>query len=199
MTSRIALLGAAFLGATTLAAPAAIAQTQMPLRNQAAQRAAQGVAPERAPAALPGATRPTAPGPRVGTAGMRPDDVLFDAVNRGDIASAREALSRGADVDARNVLGLSPVELSIDLGRNDITFLLLSMRGSGSAGRTTPPASRAAASAPVRVAAVAAPAPRTAPVPRPVAASSATPALAPGRDPGTPAPQAGFLGFGTSR
>lgn len=196
------LLAVALLAGATLVtlAPAAMAQGQMPLRNQAQQRNNQGIAPERAPAALPGA-RSTGPArPSASTAGMKPNEALFDAVNRGDIGSAREALSRGADVDARNVLGLTPVQLSVDLGRNDITFLLLSMRNSGSGRSSAPPPniSRAAASpsrmapAPVytapRRAAAAPSAPAT---PRPMATATATP----GRDPGTPAPQAGFLGF----
>jgi ankyrin repeat protein len=60
---------------------------------------------------------------------MPPTDALFDAINRGDIAAARDALNRGADLNGVNVLGMTPMELSVDLGRNDISFLLLSMRG----------------------------------------------------------------------
>ena len=59
---------------------------------------------------------------------MSPNDALFDAINRGDIAAARDALSRGAELDAHNLLGMTPMELSVDLGRNDISFLLLSYR-----------------------------------------------------------------------
>ena len=59
---------------------------------------------------------------------MQPTDALFDAINRGDIATARDAISRGADLQGQNILGMTPLELSIDLGRNDISFLLLSMR-----------------------------------------------------------------------
>ena len=186
--SRLLVLAGLMAG---LSAPA-LAQT--PIHNQLAKGNAKA-APERAPAALPGAR----PGPGVGkpiagTAGMKPNEALFDSVNRGDIASAREALGRGADVDSRNVLGLTPVELSVDLGRNDITFLLLSMRGSGS-GRAS--AAPPVASAPIRVAAVA-PAPRVTPA-RIAAAPMVSANPAPGRDPGVPAPQAGFLGFGSPR
>ena len=86
---------------------------------------------EAPPPALPGARTPdTEPAPMDRPAGdMRPNEALFDAVNRGDILAARDAIGRGADLNATNVLGLTPVELSVDLGRNDITFLLLSMRG----------------------------------------------------------------------
>lgn len=199
MTSRLAVFFATLLAGSALSATAAMAQLggpKMPLSNSASQQGAKGGAPERAPAALPGATRSATPGPKVGTAGMKPNDALFEAVNRGDIGSVREALGRGADVDARNVLGLTPVELSVDLGRNDITFLLLSMRGSGSAGRSAPPAAQAtrAVSAPVRV--VAAPVAAT---PAAQARPAPTATLTPGRDPGVPVPQAGFLGFGASR
>ena len=47
---------------------------------------------------------------------MEPNDALFDAINRGDIAAARDAISRGADLGARNILGMTPMELSVDLG-----------------------------------------------------------------------------------
>ena len=65
-----------------------------------------------------------------GATDLAPTDALFDAIARGDIVSARDAIKRGADFNARNMLGLTPVDESIDLGRNDITFLLLSLRGS---------------------------------------------------------------------
>ena len=59
---------------------------------------------------------------------MEPTEALFDAINRGDIATARDAISRGADLHGHNILGMTPLELSVDLGRNDISFMLLSMR-----------------------------------------------------------------------
>ena len=83
------------------------------------------------PDALPGARTDkdrVTPADRT-AAEMDPNDALFDSINRGDIASARDAIKRGADLHARNVLGMSPLDLSVDLGRNDITFLLLSLRG----------------------------------------------------------------------
>jgi hypothetical protein len=130
---------------------------------------------------------------------LDPNEALFDAINRGDITTVRDAISRGADLSSENVLGLTPLDLSVDLGRNEITFLLLSLRaGSSSAGtkaaaakpdKAAPPP---AAPAPV---AVARPAPRPAPAPvrRQVAAEQ--PPLPPS-GPGVPVPQAGFLGFG---
>src|SRR5208283_5105450 len=113
---------------------------------------------------------------------------------------ARDAINRGAELDARNVLGLTPIDLSVDLSRNDITMLLLSMRGTTSTARTGKPSAHAAAAdakstKPAPAAAVRPPPPR-------MAAAKPTGAEPPVRrqlvstDPGTPAPQAGFLGFG---
>ncbi len=89
------------------------------------------------PPALPGA-EPAGEGvipADKGVADLPPTEALFDSIHRGDVASARDALNRGADLDGRNVLGQSPLDLSIDLNRNDITFLLLSMRGPGGGDR----------------------------------------------------------------
>jgi hypothetical protein len=160
------------------------------------------------PPALPGATsRPGGPAPATQIPNdMSPNAALFDAINRGDIAAARDALSRGADLDARNALGMTPMELSVDLGRNDISFVLLSYRGSESSGgppqatATTagPFAPRAGAKAskgaahPVRTASRG-PASRThADLP----AAPQTPRLF-ANDGGAPVPSAGFLGFGS--
>ncbi len=100
---------------------------------EAAQKAqakadAKAAAP---PAAIPGAVtdEATETSGHV-SADMEPTAALFDAINRGDMTSAKEALGRGADLAGRNVLGQSPLDMSIDLNRNDITFLLLSMRNS---------------------------------------------------------------------
>ncbi len=155
------------------------------------------------PPALPGSRAEpnvVAPATRAG-ADMPPTEALFDAVNRGDVVAARDAVNRGADLNGRNVLGLTPLELSVDLGRNDLSFLLLSLRGSsGSAApreaAAPPPAPtaaerRAAAQqaraerARQRVPVASAPAPRA-------------PRLFAG-DGGAPVPQSGFLGFDSAR
>ena len=100
---------------------------------------------------------------------MAPTAALFDAINRGDIIAARDALNRGADLNAQNVLGMTPIDLSVDLGRNDITFLLLSMRsGSDQAGAETGRRARPGARRPSRA--------------RPAAAGGR--GLGPGRGPG---------------
>jgi hypothetical protein len=157
--------------------------------------------PPAAAAAIPGATprEPAAPPTRPATE-MQPTEALFDAINRGDIAAARDSLNRGADLNGVNVLGMTPMELSVDLGRNDISFLLLSMRGEDSSrgsrasGRDTP-----APAAPVAktVQATKAPAKGAQAANAPVAAKPpvATPKLF-ANDGGTPLPNAGFLGFG---
>ena len=82
------------------------------------------------PAAVPGTrVSPEAAAPTRSAAEMSPTEALFDAINRGDSPAARDAVNRGANLGAHNAIGLTPLELSVDLGRNDISFLLLSMRG----------------------------------------------------------------------
>ncbi len=81
------------------------------------------------PPAIPGAAAPDQVAPASKTAkDLDPNAALFDAIDRGDLTAARDALNRGADLNARNVLGQRPLDMSIDLSRNSITFLLLSMR-----------------------------------------------------------------------
>jgi hypothetical protein len=192
-----------------LAAPAALmAQGNSPtagLIDRPVGRAAPGSPVLPTPDAVPG-TRPREPAaPATRVAGdMQPTEALFDAINRGDIASARDALNRGADLNGVNVLGMTPMELSVDLGRNDISFLLLSMRGEDSGrgsrlaardGRAPSSADKAASSAkpvakPVATARAAAAAKGSVVVARPVT----TPKLF-ANDGGAPLPSAGFLGF----
>jgi hypothetical protein len=171
------------------------------MTGQAPKNAAQ--AP---PDAVPGArSRPDTVIPlKGGTADLAPTEALFDAINRGDILSARDAINRGADLDSTNLLGLTPIELSVDLGRNDISFLLLSLRGAaGSSQAARQPAGAPAAPAPPakmtaaerREAARLAAANARAPANTPVAPSAIhTPTLFAG-DGGAPVPAAGFLGF----
>jgi hypothetical protein len=106
--------------------------------SKGAPKEDQPVAPPPAiPGAQPDENAAVAPADRL-AAEMSPNDALFDAISRGDLAGAKDALNRGAQLDAHNVLGQTPTDASIDLDRNDITFLLLSMRGaSGSAPAST--------------------------------------------------------------
>lgn len=174
-----------------------------------------GVAPsakkEEPPApVLPGSrTEATAVAPASRSAlDMAPTEALFDAINRGDLAAAKDALNRGADLNGHNVLGLTPLDLAVDLGRNEITFALLSMRG-GSPSPSEPSVVTASAAPPKGQAAKRQAASRHAPrqdvTVRQAGYSSAqrgaaqqAPRLFAG-DGGTPIPRAGFLGFDASR
>jgi hypothetical protein len=117
-------------------------------------------------------------------------------------------MNRGADMHGVNVLGLTPLELSVDLGRNDISFLLLSMRDgdatSRSATRTgTGSGGTGQADAVLR----AGTAPRGAGRSRVTAASSAQTVQEPAAEEprrysgngGAPIPAAGFVGFDPGR
>src|SRR5689334_22325917 len=124
---RIGYLCAA-LALAPLAAVPALAQNMPSMFNS--KKGGAGSTRTDSPPALPGAasTKDAAPAQRLAS-DMEPTEALFDAINRGDIGAARDAISRGADLKGHNVLGMSPLELAIDLGRNDISFMLLSMRG----------------------------------------------------------------------
>jgi hypothetical protein len=161
------------------------------------------------PPALPGAaSRADRVAPSAAGQIADPTEALFDAINRGDIASARDAIDRGADLGGQSVLGMTPLDLSVDLGRNDITFLLLSLRGADSRPRSAgssqtargtaqgapPQAGKLAAATPAKPPARAPARPTAAarPVAMPVAQQIAG-------DSGVPDPAVGFLGFGPSR
>ncbi len=105
-----------------------------------------GARPARPPA-LPGlaARRAPEPIPADESANLSPTPALFDAITRGDLAAARDAVNRGADLNGRNALGLTPVDWAVDQGRNDILFYLLSARGM--AGSSGPTSARSAAAA----------------------------------------------------
>jgi hypothetical protein len=160
------------------------------------------------PPALPGlAGRNRTPIPaEPGSENLAPNEALFDAINRGDMAAAREAAARGADMNARNVLGLTPLDSAVDQGRNDIAFFLLSARGGGSLPADMPAAAAAGTPlttpplrggrAPARNAAREAPAREAV---RSPAASRTAPATRDGSDGGSPQPSQGFLGFDAGR
>jgi hypothetical protein len=111
--------------------PSALA---LALAALAAAPASAQMPPQRTPAAQPQAQ----PQPQQGRAAApaqrqrqqrsgTPTEQLFDAINTGEIEDVRAAVAAGADVSARNVLGLTPVDLAIDLGRNDVALYLLSL------------------------------------------------------------------------
>jgi hypothetical protein len=114
-----------------LAAPASHAQS-LGLGGPGGHKDSSDSEPKKVapPAAIPGAQAnqdEVVPASKAAK-DLDPNAALFDAIDRGDLTAAREALNRGADLNARNVLGQRPIDMSIDLSRNAITFLLLSMR-----------------------------------------------------------------------
>jgi hypothetical protein len=198
---RLALLIPALAVAALSGPPPALAQ--MP---GGPPRVPQNTAgPRPPPPALPGLAARRAPEPIPAEPGqnLSPNAALFDAISRGDLAAVRDAVARGANLEARNVLGLTPIDAAVDQGRNEIAFYLLSARGTG--GRITEPslpdslpsAPPSAAAPPGRPRAPRAPMN----VPPAVAAHEAapqTPRLFSG-DGGTPQPDRGFLGFDAGR
>jgi hypothetical protein len=202
------LLLAAPLGLVLAAGPAAAQSAGTPLRPGTPQ----GGGPDRRPPppALPGLAGRQAPAPIPGDPNqvLSPNAALFDAISRGDLPAARDAVSRGADLNARNVLGLTPLDAAVDQRRDEIAFFLLSARGSSArrpAGPTpaegaeasaldAPPSRRgggrgtAAERADGRPAAPPVVGPRPATSPRLFA-----------NDGGTPMPGIGFLGFDAGR
>ncbi len=160
--------------------------------------------PDIAPTGLPGVggVAPLATGPQMQKpAGGDPTQELFTAINKNDYASAQDALSRGADLTAKDQFGESPLDLSIALNRNNITFLLLGTRNElaaqgasdtmGAPWMLTPPPSGKTGksqSGKHEAASAVVPANET---------GKPTPYKAlPTGNTGTPNPQAGFLGFG---
>ena len=219
MISTRLLLPLAAAGLAALLAPQAHAQTGSGGGNPASLKPPGFGAPakskseaerrEEAPPALPGArAEPTAVAPATKTPlDMPPTEALFDAINRGDLPAARDAVNRGADINGVNVLGLTPIELAVDLGRNQLSFYLLSLRGGDGMTVSGPPSAQkppgaAERRAAAREAALAARAEK-AEQRRAVAAEAAPPTPQTARlfvgGGGTPVPQAGFLGFDTRR
>ena len=188
--------------ATLLFVPDAAAQLSDTMSTAGSRNRTPAALPQRpaAPPALPGAQSSSlvAPSQRV-PLDMPPTEALFDGVNRGDIEAVRDSLARGAELNARNILGITATEMAIDLGRNDIAFLLLSMRssdrqrnarggGQGSSA-TTAQTTTFQTTAQART---------QRPAPQPRATQARAEPVAPRtytNDPGTPAPSAGFLGF----
>jgi len=121
---------AALLALPLLSPPAAAQQQPLmrgPLLPDAPPNAGR---PAIEPPALPGLAgrARTAPIPAEPGQNLSPNEALFDAINRGDLAAARDAVTRGADLNARNMLGLTPLDSAVDQGRSEITFFLLSTR-----------------------------------------------------------------------
>jgi len=192
----------ALFAVSLLLPAAAMAQGRMGANNPA-MRPPEAARPQERPAGLPGLTaRPSQViPPTTIPSSMNPNDALFDAISRGDVPTAREAVARGADTNARNALGLTAVDSAVDQGRPDMIFYLLSLRGAaGSAaapeGNTPPPlparnraAQREPRPSPTAPAA-------TAPVREPAPARTARLFA---NDGGVAQPEVGFLGFDAGR
>ena len=162
---------------------------KVPQKNQA---------PNLAPAGLPGVGggAPMATGPKLQKLSSGdPTQELFSAINGNDYAAAQDAISRGADLRALNQFGETPLDLSIALNRTDITFMLLGTRnelaaqdgGSATLGKpwTLDTVDKSHKQDKTRR--------RPAPV---VTVREMPKTPIPAGNPGTPDPQAGFLGFG---
>lgn len=161
--------------------------------SQGDEDAGEAAAQARAnapPPALPGAVPSIAGSGRRAPADMDPNTALFDAIDRDDQGEAKDALSRGADLNATNVLGEKPIEMSIDLNHNDITFLLLSMREGAGGSETAAQTANVSGSAPGQLTVNASSARRTVRVQEAAAGRD--------RDGGAPKPEVGFLGFNGS-
>ncbi len=145
--------------------------------------------PDAPPPALPGANAPavaTAPVLHKAITGD-PTTALFTAINGNDYNAAQEAIGRGADLNAHNALGETPLDLSVALNRNSITFLLLGARNE------TAEASGGAIGAPISLAAPSTKHQKSHAAPK----ATAVAVKMPPNVTGTPDPAAGFLGFGT--
>lgn len=162
------------------------------------------------PSALPGLAARRAPEPIPGdpNANLSPTAALFDAITRGDLAAARDAVNRGANLEERNILGLTPIDAAVDQGRNDILFFLLSARGTSRPSAATPDANLTPAQRAARERAAAAEAARQARAAAIAAGGRAggprgpAPATRPrlfANDGGAPRPEVGFLGFDAGR
>jgi hypothetical protein len=176
---------------------------QQPQQQAAPAPALPGLAARRAPAPIPGES----------TANLSPNAALFDAISRGDLAAARDAVARGANLESRNALGLSPVDAAVDQGRHEIAFYLLSSRDLSRGGSAPPPPAVASLGGPPPAAVAGLPSRREAP-PAGSAAQGAAAAIAAAAgapppaqrsarlwagDGGMPRPDIGFLGFDAGR
>lgn len=183
-------------------APAALAQGRLGSSGGLLQPTPRGPAERERPQGLPGLqSRPSQViPPTTSPAAMNPNDALFDAISRGDVQAARDAVARGADTNARSALGLTAVDSAVDQGRPDMIFYILSLRGSAG----SPPPPPEAGPAPRGRAARVEREPREprearAPAgPPPAPAAPRTARLFAG-DGGAAQPEIGFLGFDAGR
>jgi ankyrin repeat protein len=150
--------------------------------------------PDIAPQALPGAPVPAvATGPVLAKPDIGdPTAALFAAITKGDDSAAQYALGRGADLDAQDQFGETPLDLSIALNRTSITFLLLQTRNELAAQGNGPEP----LGAPWTLDQNAGPLGKDTAAYKPPPAPAQKPQAAGPVNNGTPNPDAGFLGFG---
>lgn len=157
MTSRLAAAAVAALlmaGAAPLVAGAASAQD------------APNVPPPPPPPPSDSATVAPPPPPPQGDIVNKSTEDLFNAVAANDFAAVQAAVAAGAELDAVDRYGLTPVDIAIDKGHYQIAHFLLSVRNF-----RPPEGDRVLPAAPVP--------PRPAPVPRaPAGAAGAAGAAA---------------------
>ncbi|MDA0675192.1 MAG: hypothetical protein O3A88_02300 [Proteobacteria bacterium] len=94
----------------------------------------------------PAPAQATSPAPT--TRATTPTKALFDAVARNDMAQVQAALSRGADLNERNSLGMTATEMAVDRGYFEIGHFLLSSRTARPSARPASEASSPAARQP---------------------------------------------------
>lgn len=120
------------LGVMTLPAHAQLSAGGMGGAGGGPKVQPQEQAPDIAPSGLPGlggAAQAPVTGPQLQhPASGDPTQNLFAAINSNDYTAAQEAVSHGADLNATNQFAETPLDLSIALSRNDITFMLLGTR-----------------------------------------------------------------------
>jgi hypothetical protein len=155
---------------------------------------------EVAPPALPGASGVgnISAGP-VTTTDEDPTKLLFTAINHGDYTQARAAVSRGANLNARNALNETPIELAVELNRNNITFMLLSVRaeeGQSPASQGSPSSTGRAIAASTHDEHRPVASPRQPVVSYETQQNHVQPGATLPDQHGVPNPSAGFLGFG---
>jgi hypothetical protein len=150
--------------------------------------------PDLAPSGLPGVggSAPLSTGPQLqkNTSGD-PTQELFKAINDNDYGAAQDAVSRGANLQAKDQFGETPLDLAIALNRNNITFMLLGSRNEMSAqggGGTM--------GAPWTLNNVSSQAGKSSSPHKATPAKTVPHVTIPAGETGTPDPQAGFLGFG---
>ena len=108
---------------------------------------------------------------------------LFDAVHNGDLSQVQISIAGGADINAVNTWGVTPVDLAVDKGHFNIVHFLLQVRELKKTTKRTPPA-------PATITPLGG-APVTTVIAKPVSPLQPSPAAAPVGEVYSPPPEAG--------